>query len=601
MKHRTHLLICSGILLVLAFGFFSWAKQQSAAPTPKPSLPGGYYEDAFTLELSAPGNGTIYYTTDGSIPTSGSSRYDGGIFIGDRSLEPNVYNSVQNVIYNWKDYTPDPTPVEKGTVIRAVYINDLGIQSEVLTQTYFVGMKAPERGYTLSLVFAHEDLFGDNGIYVTGREYDDWYLSGNTDTPAPAANFEKDLEVPVTVELMDASGDVMNQAAGIRLQGASARAERVKRFTLVSRLEYSGSQYFDYELYEGISTHSVMLKSYLPDAIAADLLSDRSAAIQKSIPVRVYLNGEYLYDSYMLERYDSHYFRQHYQVDDRVLVKNGVTDEESMLDPERDTYGEFAYWVKTTDFSDPSQWEQIQKEIDLQSYIDYMAANYFFCNIDFNDEHNYVLWRSPYQTDTQFGDTRWRWCVYDIDALEWIPNKSSRGKPEEINVFSNDIRMDMNDTSLFRALSRNPEFCRQFVLSFMDMLNNNFSPANVDTVLQKFGHTLDWQDGYFLKRPAYAVQHLAEEFGLSGTLETVSLTTANPEMGSINVNTSRIDLSSGSWSGVYYTDYPITVTATANDGYRFLGWKGATDTADATVTLPIDGGVSLEAVFEKIQ
>ena len=116
-----------------------------------------------------------------------------------------------------------------------------------------------------------------------------------------------------------------------------------------------------------------------------------------------------------------------------------------------------------------------------------------------------------------------------------------------------------------------------------------------------YGYTLDWLDGFFLKRPAYAAAHLAEEFDLTGSLETVTVTTAHPEMGSVTVNPSRIDLSTGSWSGQYFTDYPITVTAAANDGYEFVGWKGDADGAGETVTVSVDGGIALEAVFAKVQ
>ena len=67
------------------------------------------------------------------------------------------------------------------------------------------------------------------------------------------------------------------------------------------------------------------------------------------------------------------------------------------------------------------------------------------------------------------------------------------------------------------------------------------------------------------------------------------------------VNTSSIDLSGGSWDGSYFTDYPITVTALANDGYEFLGWKGDADSTDSTITLPVDGGIMLEPLFAKIK
>lgn len=579
--------------------FCAWTHQACSAPAPIPSVPGGYYEASFTLTLDAPSNGKVYYTTDGSKPTENSTLYTGGIPITDRSGEPNIYTSVRNVVADWKTHTPNARPVEKGTVVRAVFINDWGLSSEVLTQTYFVGLSAPERGCTLSLIFDYDDLFGEDGLYVTGKEYDAWYLSGNDAMPAPTPNFEKKTEVAAIAELMDASRDIMNQTVGLRLQGATARGEVKKRFTLTAREEYAGKEIFDTMLYDGITTHSVMIKSYLPDAIASELVADRSIAVQKSVPVRVFLNGELWYDSYMLERYDAQYFRQHYQVKNYVLVKNGKLDENTFSDSEAAYYGEFMYWADNTDFSDPAQWEQFQKEVDVQSYIDYIAANYFFCNIDFSDEHNYVLWRSTSLGSTEVEDMRWRWCLYDIDALEWIDNDPKRGNPAEINIFSNDLTFQVNDTVLFRSLRRSPDFCRRFVISFMDMLNNNFSPEKVGSVLEKYGHTLDWQGGVFRERPRYAVRHLAEEFNLTGALETVTVMTADSSMGSVQVNTSVIDLSSGIWTGQYYTDYPITLTAIPADGYEFSGWKGDVSGKEPSITVSTEGGITLEPVFVK--
>lgn len=414
-------------------------------------------------------------------------------------------------------------------------------------------------------------------------------------------NFEKKREVGATAELLDESGDILNQAVGLRLQGNTARAERIKRFTVVARAEYSGSDTFQATLYEGVGTHAVMLKSYFPDTLASRLVENRSVAVQRSIPVRVFLNGEFLYDSYMLERYDKQYFRQHYNVDRFILVKDGAVHDEDISSADNIHYQEYMGWVADTDFSDPQEWEAFREATDVQSYIDYIVTNYYLCNIDLGDYHNYVLWRSTSHGKSPYADQRWRWCIYDIDALAWMPYRPEYGNVVEINTFSNSFTFDLDSTTLFRSLKTSPEFRQQFVLSFMDMLNNNFAPANVEKVLADYGYTLDWLDGFFRKRPTYAVQHLAEEFDLTGSLETVTVTTAHPEMGSVTVNTSRIDLSSGSWSGQYFTDYPITVTAAANDGYKFVGWKGDTDGAGETVTVSVDGGITLEAVFAKVQ
>ena len=45
------------------------------------SVIGGYYDSEFSLELSANSNKTIYYTTDGSIPTTDSTIYTGEILL----------------------------------------------------------------------------------------------------------------------------------------------------------------------------------------------------------------------------------------------------------------------------------------------------------------------------------------------------------------------------------------------------------------------------------------------------------------------------------------------------------------------------------------
>lgn len=574
-----------------------------AAPVPVASVQGGYYDEAFLLKLSAPANGTIYYTTDGSTPTIDSHVYTDGILIQNRTQEPNKYNAIQNVMTNWLEYTPTSAPVAKGTVVRAIYVNDLGITSSIFTQTYFVGIPCPRRGYTLSLVFEDEDLFGSDGICVTGSEYDSWYLSGINSIPAPEPNFNKKTEVSVIAELMDANGDIMNCPVLLRLQGASMRGWIQKRFILEADSSKTGSNVFPIELFSGTSTHSVMTKGSVVDAMVHDLVAGRSAATQQSIPVSLYLNGEFWYSWYFLERYDNQYFRQHYNVDNVYFVKDGEIDED-VPPEEADAYEEMMYWLAHTDFSVSDNWAQLNKEIDVQSYIDYLTVNYYLCNWDFSDYKNHALWRSIYEEPSPFGDKRWRWCLYDVDAVELTTNKYAVENAAEVNIFSDPLPysdVKVNETVYFRAMRQNPEFCRQFVLSFMDIINNHFSTDALVPVLEKYGLSLDWMDGFFLKRPGYAAQHLADEFQLTGKPEPVTITTAHPEMGNITVNTSEIDLSNGIWTGNYFTDYPITVTASANDGYQFLGWKGAADESGNTLTIHTDGGILLEAVFAEIK
>ena len=66
LHRKERIIVVSCVALVASYPVFDWLKTRAAAPTPEPSLPGGYYEEEFTLVLDAPPYGKIYYTTDGS-------------------------------------------------------------------------------------------------------------------------------------------------------------------------------------------------------------------------------------------------------------------------------------------------------------------------------------------------------------------------------------------------------------------------------------------------------------------------------------------------------------------------------------------------------
>lgn len=600
MKKRWTAAILSALFLIAGIVFFAVYHNLTNPQKPLASVDGGYYKDAFSLKLSTWFCNTIYYTTDGSAPTLDSQVYQGGIWIEDRSSQENVYQNIQNVVKNWQAFQPDTTPVPKGTVIRAISVSPLGNISDVFTQTYFVGMEPPSNGYVLSLAFEPEDMFGDDGIYVTGKEYDDWYLNTDHTDGMPAANFEKRIEVPALLELMDANGDVINQQIGLRIQGASTRQDRSKRFILTAREEYSGSKVFDEKIF-GVNTHSVMLKPLSVDSLVNDFVSDRAVATQKSERVDVYLNGEFWYTTYMLERYDNRYYEEYYGAEDVVEVEDG-----SDLEVGKDTiptYLDFRKWVAESDCSTAEFWQQLQTRMDVQSYIDYVAINYYLGNIDVHEWQNYRMWRA---TDTdaneKYRDTRWKWCIYDVDAVGWSSSAFGVQDVAPINTFAtigSHPGQPLATTTLFEKLLENAEFRKQFALSTMDIVNNNFAVERAQEVLSSHGLGPDFMNSYFMKRPTYAPQHLAELLNLQGSVETVMVTTSNTAGGTVTVNTSQIDLSEGQWDGKYFTDYPITITATPNPGYRFVGWKGATNTADATITLPVDGGIALEAVFSR--
>ena len=141
-----------------------------------------------------------------------------------------------------------------------------------------------------------------------------------------------------------------------------------------------------------------------------------------------------------------------------------------------------------------------------------MVINYYLCNWDLADDKNYVVWRSVDQEDSPYADQRWRWCVFDIDPLEYTLTHYDLENIAQLNTFTCDppyCDNSLDQMTLFRAFRNVEEFRQRFVTSFMDIVNNNFDPERVEKILEKYGKNLDWLDGFFRQRLPYAAAHLA--------------------------------------------------------------------------------------------
>lgn len=123
---------------------------------PKFSLESGSYVSPDPIKLSAPGNGTIYYTTDGSEPTVESLEYLG------------------------------PIPLDTGhNTISAIYLNEKGIISEVVTNNYEVILNTPN---TPELVVPSGNLSKPELITIEYSEGDKLYYTTDGKDPTDDSN-----------------------------------------------------------------------------------------------------------------------------------------------------------------------------------------------------------------------------------------------------------------------------------------------------------------------------------------------------------------------------------------------------------------------------
>ena len=590
-------------------------------PAPVFSAESGFYDEPFDLTLSAEPGLKIYYTLDCSEPDVNATPYTASIYVYDKSSEPDVIHNAPGLLNNYLENPRKVVYSEKCMIVRAVTQDKQGNLSEIVSHSYFIGQNLSrfKNGSVLSIISSPDGLIGNNGILVTGAEYDAWYqnafnsmLPGDklNRTNAPIESFNKqglEWERKAEIQVYSHGSLEHKQFAGIRVLGNSNRRNINKRLSIFARKEYSGSSLFAYPLINSYRQHSMSVRSGDLFAISQRLSVGRDTLTVDCRPVWYFLNGELFYAGYLCEKFDEKNIASKYNLtdDNILLVKNGEypNDYPQGLNPYTNIVITFIKNAKY-DLSTADGYNALCKIADMQSYIDTYCINAYLANTDLSDIDGNTLLMRTYNTEFgQWGDKRWRWGLIDMD-LEWSGEVTGIGKSEpwRIGTFTAHASWNIarNKFALYAACKVNPVFCRQFVLTFMDLVNTIFSQENTTNVLDKMDITNEQYRTFFEKRAEYAVPDLAEEFTLTGTQETVTLS-ANRGSAPITLNTITPELKDGQWSGTYFTDYPVTVTANARG---FDHWEvtagGVTESyTESTIEVPVvKGGVRIHAVYQ---
>ena len=288
------------------------------------SAPSGFYDDDFSLTLSAPDGFSIYYTLDGSLPDETSEHYTAPLAVTNVSSPEKKY--ANQTIFSVAGNNVSGDVPDQAYIVRAVGINDAGVSTDVVTETYFVGYDGFYDGYSVvSLITDPSNLFDSKtGIYVLGDSY---YESGN-ELDANFMQTGSDWERPVHIDYFDMDKTyAFSQEGGIRINGNSSRGDSRKSLRLYARKKYDGNSLFTYPIFSNnIYPNSVILRrgtfinQFLPSLVA-----DRNMGTQDYVPCVVFIDGEYWGIYYMIERYDTDYLAGHYQVDDDnvTILKDG--------------------------------------------------------------------------------------------------------------------------------------------------------------------------------------------------------------------------------------------------------------------------------------
>ena len=375
---KVKIIMIVGIMLLISMA--GCGKKNDNADEVSFSQTGGAYEKEFELTLKC-GKNDIYYTTDGSDPTTSDTAtlYKKGIKITDRKGDANVVSAVSPslITTNFSRYSkedkitsyigaPSDDAVDKITVIRAAAKKSDGTYTAVTTNSYFIGNTAEhidgisksckaanDKLAVISITMDYDDLFdAATGIYVKGDIFDEAFekFEKNNgrfqaeETRKLDANYSqrgKDWERKAHVELFemdpDGAGVGLSQDCGIRIQGNYSRSDLQKGFRLYARDEYGDNKFryaiFGDDLKDANGETIDKFKTFVlraggncaftakyNDTYWQTLVAGVNCETKASRPCVVYLNGEY-WGLYVLEEdYSDNYFQSHYDVDKNDIV-----------------------------------------------------------------------------------------------------------------------------------------------------------------------------------------------------------------------------------------------------------------------------------------
>ena len=549
----------------------------------------GFYTNAISLSLT-PENSQddIRYTLDGSEPTKQSPQYS------------------------------TPINISQNTPVRVKVFRNDAIPSAIFTNTYIFDNDLNLD--VVSLVTAHQNLWGNDGIYT---------------------NYNSGEEKPVHIEFFKINGEEgFDLDAGIKIHAPDDKPQKSLR--LYARGKY-GTKKIEYQIFKekditdfrrlvlrnGGNDGAKLKKTHIRDAFVHKIYRELNPenAVAAYLPVHVFINGSYFGIYNLRERQDEYYMKDNFGYDkdevDFLEYDWAEPGHQKTISGDWNDFNSLKAFVTSNDMSNDANYQIMENRMDMDNFIDYQITEIFIGNQDwFNN--NIKFWRPR----TEEG--KWKWVLWDTEYGLGTYKDWPVGHPD-----FNFITMAMtyggwgNDdyTWLLRNLMDNQGFKHRFVIRMLDLLNSIFLPEysisrfdplaeniapDIQKQFDKWGSNMNlWEDDlqytrdFLTQRPGYFIKNTADKLGFDETLYNITVDVAGSDKGRVKVNTILIDKTTPGikdmpypWTGKYLKGLTLTLKAIPGPGGQFLHWEGASNSTDEEITISLSGNTQLTAVFE---
>ncbi|MBP3333034.1 MAG: CotH kinase family protein [Clostridia bacterium] len=430
-----------------SFGKANPEGYETITQTPLASHSSGVYSQSITVTLS--GEGTIYYTTDGTKPTTSSAKYKG-----------------------------QAIKVDKTMAIRAIAYNGNKIPSYSVTYNYFIDIPDYELPI-IKISMSNEDLFGEKGLYP---------------------NYNSKQEKQANCSFYIDGKEEFSIDCGIKVFGAYSRRFPKKSFQLEFRSEY-GKGRLEYPIFENLnisSFNNIVLRSgsqnaYITDTMFTDEFMTSLAAysgnmpevlVQAYRPCNLYLNGEYWGVYFIREKIDDDFIADHFGVSKSSVT---IIDWPNSVSTGSSSQGWSEIWKKIytnkLNFAKDENYKWLADQIDLESFADMIIMRMYSGDQDLG---NIRAFKSP-----EYDGGKWHFILYDND----ISFRSYSALQNRFNVFLKSNSYTRTH-ALFRALMQNSQFKEYFLERLAFHLNTTISPesaqARFDEIFAELEHDMPY-------------------------------------------------------------------------------------------------------------
>lgn len=620
------------------------------------SAPAGVYDSTFSLTLSAETGSSIYYTTDGSDPTTSSTRkkYTAAISLKDTSAV--TWGPTIKAWNNWNgSATPASSTLPGAYVIKAYATNGF-TTTPVYTNTYFINDDLLDYGVSVvSLSLPVSNMIGNEGFY-----------SNILLTPGGHITSGRRRSDAV-MEVFDINGDrVGHSNVEIAVSGNGSSGHTMKSLRVfyksANNLEGGMEPDLEYDLFNGrakdvngnvITTFDRLilrnsgndcLNSYIRDAYMQRVAANTNVGTMASATIFVFFNGEFWGVYNARERYTASYAESHYGVDKEnvAMIESDyykLTAEGDPAAPYIDTDGVTGYaadfndlvaYMNSHNLADPDAYAAVCARMDIDSFMDMWVVRCFFNARDW-PENNMKVWRNTNPDDPSGVDSRWYFNLLDLDmGIAYFPHGDPNDTSEYQHFMQHFIGSNSVCAQMMRSLLDNQAFKEKFICRYYEVVTEIFTPEYLSAVLEdmvaervplmqlqvnRWGHAgasiSTWNSdindmrSFIKNRQALTLDFLYRYFGTSAEeIENMSSRRVT-----ISYNDTRADVTvngqtyaSGTLFRFEQASYLFEVDATAKEGYEisaivFMANNGQTQRVEgkntATFTVTTSGTISV--------